>query len=101
LYIHNHSPALNYLFTGKKLWLIFPPIIQNYIFLKNNNMLYGMVKEKAIEWFLSNYEQLKKNIINLQIFLQEKNEIVYIPNKYFHCVINLDYVYGITYSWFL
>jgi hypothetical protein len=97
--IHNHSSALNYLFSEKKLWIIFPPINKNYVFLNTNKMLYGSITEKTINWFLENYELLKNNIINLQIFLQEQNEIVYIPNKYFHCVINLDTVSDITYSW--
>ena len=37
---------------------------------------------------------------NLIIFEQNCNEIVYITHQYYHSIVNLSCVEGITYSWF-
>jgi hypothetical protein len=97
--IHCHSPALNYLINGKKLWLMFPNNLNNINFLKKNNFVYGKINERAKIWFEKNYNLLKNNIIGLKIFIQNKKNVVYIPNNYFHMIINLENVIGVVYSW--
>lgn len=95
--LHNHTPALNYLITGKKLWIMCPSTKINNQIIKDRKMDYGKVTTSSKEWFqntdFSGFE-------NLIIFEQNSNEIVYIPDKYYHAIINLSYTQGITYSWF-
>jgi len=97
--IHNHSKAINYLCNGIKLWIIFPNTYQNIIFLKNNNLNYMSNNSLPLNCFLENYNLLNKNIENISIIIQEESDAIFIPDFYFHSVINLDECYGITYSW--
>ena len=99
--IHNHSAALNYLVSGKKLWITFPFNDHNRNFIFNNNMRYGQVRDTAQEWLIKNYDLLTSpNAIDkLMFFIQEQGEVAYIPPGCYHAVINLEDVLGITYSW--
>ncbi len=99
--IHQHSAALNYLVSGKKLWITFPFNEKNKIFIERNNMRYGQVKVPAINWLINNHGKLiKENAIkDLKFFLQKRGEVAYVPPGHFHAVVNLEDVTGITYSW--
>lgn len=97
-HVHFHNTAINYLIEGSKLWFIFPPTSKNDK-IYTENMLYGSVQEDTIVWFNKNLEFLKAHIENYSLFIQEKSTAVYIPNGYYHAVINLSDVLGITYSW--
>jgi len=98
--IHNHTKAINYLLSGQKLWILFPNSTKNIEFLEKYNFQYDKNNQFIIKTFLENYYLFDNNIENLKIIIQDKGEAIYIPNYYFHGVINLLDVYGITYSWY-
>lgn len=103
-HLHYHSPALNYLFKGVKLWLIVEFNKENFSYLKLNNHMYNidLLKKKNInilDWFLLNAVKIKNDIIDSFLIIQKKNEIIYIPDNCFHAVINLTDVLGFTVSW--
>lgn len=100
-HIHIHSGALNYLVSGKKLWVMFPYSDHNNAFADRNKYKYKEVKGTAIEWFMEAYEKLTEPgaVEDLCIFIQNESEIVYVPPGNHHAVINLEDSLGITYSW--
>lgn len=105
-YIHQHSPALNYLIKGKKLWIMFPNYMQNILFMKNNDLNYycyvnNNTSKSFINWLDLNLNKLIENIYGLQIFIQNAGEVVYIPNLFYHGVLNIEEFFGVTYSWFI
>jgi len=98
--IHNHSVAVNYLISGKKLWIVFPDNKHNTDFLIRNRCTYGNISKSTKEWFSEYRYKLGREIIDFELLTQVSGEIIIIPNNYYHAVINLSEVFGITYSWF-
>lgn len=103
-HLHSHSPALNYLFDGIKLWLIVEFSKENFSYLKLNNYIYDVdllekKNQNILDWFLLNAIKIKNDIIDSLLIIQKKNEIIYIPDNCFHAVINLTNVSGMTISW--
>ena len=100
-HLHIHSEALNYLVSGKKLWIMFPYSDKNNRFVETKNMRYGQIKTSAMQWFLDAYTELSEPGVldELQVFIQHEKEVVYIPAGCHHAVVNLEDVIGITYSW--
>jgi hypothetical protein len=99
--IHQHSAALNYLVSGQKLWLTFPYNEHNRMFIERNNMKYGQVKLKTLDWLVQNQHIIRhpKAVKGLKFFRQKRGEVAYVPPGCYHAVINLEDVLGITYSW--
>jgi hypothetical protein len=93
--LHTHHAAINYLISGKKLWIIFPCIDHNFKYCIEND-----IKNKciSISWLHLNTKKLKQNLRQLFIFTQKSGEIVYIPKNYYHATINLENSYGFAYS---
>ena len=100
-HLHIHSEALNYLVSGKKLWIMFPYTDKNNQFVESKNMRYGQVKTSVMQWFLDAHSQLAEPGVldGLQVFIQHEKEVVYIPAGCHHAVVNMKDVIGITYSW--
>ncbi len=96
--IHNHTKAFNYLVEGKKKWIMFPSNDHNRRALNSLNWNYGSIKESTLEWYDKNITILNNKITDLQIYIQNKKEVFYIPDGYYHAVINIEDSYGITYS---
>lgn len=102
-YLHNHSSTLNYLFRGKKLWLMIPNTSENSSYLKLNNFMYDVEylhkNEKNIkDWYIKNLLKIKNDIVDSEIFIQNEGEVIFIPNLYYHAVLNLDFCIGITFN---
>ncbi len=98
-HLHNHVEAINYLIYGKKLWLVFSNSKKNRLYIESNGFTYtGKFKENVIQFFNNHYKQIKKYIEDLYIFIQKENECVYIPEKYYHIVINLEDCGGFIYD---
>ncbi len=99
--LHQHSSALNYLVSGKKLWITFPFNSKNKKFVDKHKIDYGYIKDKTIDWFVANHTIFSSEnaVDDLRIFVQNAGEVVYVPRGCYHAVINLDDVLGITYSW--
>jgi len=100
-HLHIHSEALNYLVSGKKLWVMFPYSQNNNHFVDSNNMRYGQVKSTTLDWFVQSYVLMTSPnaIEDLKIFIQQEKEVVYVPAGCHHAVVNLEDSIGITYSW--
>lgn len=98
--LHTHSVALNYLVSGKKLWIIFPNGYNNNQYVKRMNFTYQSIKETTVEWYENNKNNLEENIEHLTIIIQNTGDIILVPHGYYHAVINLESVFGITYSWY-
>ena len=99
--LHNHSAALNYLVSGKKFWITFSFNKETHAFVESNSMKYGTVKDNTIQWLSKNYDLLNENqeLLQLEFFMQEGGQVVYLPEGQYHAIINLDDSIGITYSW--
>ena len=98
--IHHHSPAINVLAVGVKLWVLWPPTPANVAatrHLTHEDLLANISVE---DWLLRHLPELRENVIGLAIFLQRAGDVVLVPDKYFHAVINLGFNAGFTYSWF-
>ena len=104
-HLHEHSPALNYLISGHKLWIIIPNTIKNIKFLLKNEFTYHFFSKQSdksksvLKWVVDNYNFLINNINDISVFYQYSGQVVYIPNSFYHAVVNLEDSYGITYSW--
>ncbi len=99
-HIHIHSVAINYLISGKKIWIVFPNSDFNTDFLNKNRINYGQIREEPLSWFLKNKNFLLNNLQNVQILEQEEGTVMNVPANYYHGVYNLTKVFGITYSWY-
>ena len=97
--LHQHHGALNYLIKGKKSWLMFPPHKHNSKFIRRKRFLFHQINEEPYEWFINNYERMRKNIPELIVFQQNEKDIVYVPEQWFHHVINLEDSFAIVYTW--
>lgn len=97
-HFHYHPQAINYLISGKKLWLIMPPTNKNQYYY-NNFCKYCKTEIPPLEWIDENLPHIIKNTEKLIMFTQESGSCVYIPNGWYHFVANLTDTMGVTYSW--
>lgn len=92
---HSHGAALNLMSYGKKKWIFFDSLtkkgkeFENYFYNK-----YPLNNE-WIDWYNNEYKNLCDNIEVIE-FIQESNDIVFIPNNYNHTVYNLQETMGIV-----
>jgi hypothetical protein len=103
-HFHNHILALNYLIKGKKLWIMCKNTYNNYITMKNNKWDWETVSVAnnyldPYNWFIKNFNKLIRELENISIIIQNSNEIITVPNYYYHFVLNLEPSFGITYGW--
>lgn len=100
-HVHNHSIAVNYLIQGRKLWFTFPFTEHNSQMLDNIIAKYGSItRTSVLDWLNMNYDYLLQNMTNFQTHTQEQGDCMMVPADYYHGVINLENVIGITYSWY-
>ena len=97
-HFHYHPSALNYLISGKKLWVMLPPTLKNTNYY-HKNMEYCSTGKTPIEWLDINLPHMLKNLDNVYMFTQDEKTCVFIPENWYHFVANLTDVVGITYSW--
>lgn len=95
-HLHNHINVLNFLIYGKKLWIIFPPTKTNKELIKENKWFYTNLNENIYDFYIKNINYILKNFKNVTLTIQENNEIIYIPNKFYHFVINYSENIGFT-----
>lgn len=95
-HLHNHINVLNFLIYGKKLWIIFPPTKTNKELIKENKWFYTKLNENIYDFYIKNINYILKNFKNVTLTIQENNEIIYIPNNFYHFVINYGENIGFT-----
>ena len=85
--------------SGKKLWITLPNNETNMNLILKYNFRYGAVKEQPHEWFIKNFDVIMK-LDGVKIFIQNAGDVIYVTDRYFHAVINLENVYGFAYTWY-
>lgn len=95
-HLHNHINVLNFLIFGKKLWIIFPPTSTNKKLIKENKWEYNNLNGNVYDFFIKNINYILENFNNITMTYQGNNEIIYIPNNYYHLVINFSENIGFT-----
>jgi len=99
--MHDHSPAINVLMEGVKMYIMMPPSRgASELQMSCTNALAGI--DGSIEnlrtWLVAQLPRLLAH--NVTIFLQHAGDVVFVPGWWPHAVINLGFNAGITYSWF-
>tara|TARA_B110000285_G_scaffold62328_1_gene71767 strand:- start:128 stop:862 length:735 start_codon:yes stop_codon:yes gene_type:complete len=97
--LHCHSEALNYLVSGKKLWIMLPFSEKNNHFVDQNGMRHAKMNEKNLTSLIDANSDSNHLIEGLHVFIQNTKEVVYVPSGCHHAVVNLENSFGITYSW--
>lgn len=97
-HFHFHPPAVNYLVSGMKLWIMMPFSKRN-IYLYQKYFEYGTITEDITLWLNKKYKLILSHCENCIVFIQNSGTSVFVPDSYFHFVLNLSDVIGITYSW--
>lgn len=96
---HNHGDAFNHLAYGKKSWVLFDAdqlkYQKGFELLMKFNKSYP-VGSHSKDWFKNEVPKLGKKISNFYHFTQEPGDIVYIPHRYAHAVLNFSEVMGIV-----
>ncbi|KAL7994140.1 putative sterile alpha motif domain, JmjC domain, sterile alpha motif/pointed domain superfamily [Plasmopara halstedii] len=91
------TSAWNSLIKGRKRWAIYPPESPPPgVFVSKN----GEYRESALDmpslmWFLHIYPTLTPAEKPLEI-IQEEGETIYVPNGWWHLVLNLDFSIAVT-----
>lgn len=97
-HFHFHPPALNYLISGTKIWLMIPPTLKNTTFYYKF-MEYNSTEIPPLEWLDKYASEIFDNVDGVFLFVQKQGTVVYVPDGYYHFVVNITDVIGITYSW--
>jgi hypothetical protein len=103
-HIHNHTYSLNYLLKGKKLWIILKNTNKNNNKIKENNLSWEKIRVemnyiKPYDWIKENYNKIINEFECVKTLIQNENEVLIIPHKFYHFVLNLEPCIGITYGW--
>jgi hypothetical protein len=95
---HIHGPAYNLLSAGSKRWIIFDA--NRRVGSELQALYYRRYPSGAQwkHWYKNEYERLVANQAVGQIweFVQEAGDVVFVPDRFSHTVVNLDSVLGIT-----
>ena len=90
---HNHGDAFNLMIYGEKKWILFD---SNIITQKINRFYEKKYKKNILweNWYKNEYKYLisKTNVIE---FIQNPNDIVFVPRGYLHTVYNNKDTMGI------
>ena len=76
---HPHTVAWNVLLTGTKLWAILPPGEASHALANDQG--------SALSWFLRNGQSLPPTTVTI---IQRPGETVFVPNGWFHIVLNVE-----------
>jgi len=101
--IHNHATATALLFEGMKEWWLAPPSVENAkrlqpLFMDRVSHSFRNPGSSLDEWLEMKSSDVS-SIEELVIIFQPANTSLYIPNKWYHGVLNHAYSTSITLSW--
>jgi hypothetical protein len=83
-----NTDAWNYLFSGRKLWMIFPKVYNDYI---RGHM--DRFRTNDLPTFINN---MLVEDCRPMVCVQEPGQMFYIPGHYYHAVFNLDLTISVT-----
>eukprot|EP01083_Nonionella_stella_P003910 11255_1 len=100
------TSAWNTLIVGKKRWVLFPPHVPKNV-VKGKGLVKKHEDDEAIHYFTFILPRIRKEAIssggtdkytNFECyeFTQYEGETVYIPNGWWHAVLNLTHTVGVT-----
>lgn len=100
------TSAWNTLIVGKKRWVLFPPHVPKSV-VKGTKQIYKGEDDEAIHYFTTILPRIKQaakdsggtgKYENFEFyeFTQYENETVFIPNGWWHAVLNLTDTVGVT-----
>lgn len=98
--LHQHSRAYFHNIKGTKRWFIACPTEENASIL--SEYAYD-IKNKRInsigEWFSENSYELSQKNPECSLIDLKPGESLYIPDGYYHAVLNMNFTAGVAYSW--
>lgn len=100
------TSAWNTLLVGKKRWVLFPPHVPKRI-VKGKGLIYKDEDDEAIHYFMEILPRIKRKASALSHlpeykgfacyeFTQNAGETCFIPNGWWHAVLNLTHTVGVT-----
>lgn len=91
------TSAWNSLIKGRKRWAIYPPesIPPALNVCKNGDYRKSGLDMSSLMWYLHVYPFLTPDQKPLEI-IQEEGETIYVPNGWWHLVLNLDFSIAVT-----
>jgi len=100
------TSAWNTLLSGKKLWVLFPPGTPRSI-VKGKGLIRKNEDDEAIHYFMTILPRIKEQAMHEKDkdeykhfrcyeFIQDEGETVFIPNNWWHAVLNLTDTVGVT-----
>ena len=97
--LHRHDSAINILSEGRKRWLMFPPTKKNNALVARLHADWNTSDEtKIVEWEAKFRSKLVRDADFVFDFVQEANQLLWIPENWYHAVINLTDSRGIVFS---
>jgi histone arginine demethylase JMJD6 len=98
--------AWNTLIVGKKRWVLFPPHVSKRI-VKGKGLVRNDEDDEAVHYFMFILPRIKRKAVSLADhaeyrdfacyeFTQTAGETVFVPNGWWHAVLNLTDTVGIT-----
>jgi hypothetical protein len=95
------TSAWNMLLIGRKLWILFPPDIDETE-LKSATSLNSESKEDALDfcaagWMVHILSNLSADVYSRRVqFVQQKGETIFVPEGWWHAVLNLETTLAVT-----
>jgi mannose-6-phosphate isomerase-like protein (cupin superfamily) len=98
--LHQHSRAYFHNIIGVKRWFLACPSQENEAIL--SEYAYDVNKKKIhsiSEWFNVNASKLTKRLSGCSQIDLEPGDSLYIPDGYYHAVLNMEFTAGVAFSW--
>lgn len=98
--------AWNTLIEGEKRWVLFPPSVSKHI-CKGKGLIGKDEDDEAVHYFMQILPRIKKKAMALRDtedyrnfacyeFTQKAGETVFVPNGWWHAVLNITHTVGVT-----
>jgi histone arginine demethylase JMJD6 len=93
--------AWNTLLHGQKRWVLFPPHVPKYI-VKGKDVIRKGEDDEASHYFMYILPRIQQNLAfntsewTCYEFTQQPGETVFVPNGWWHAVLNLTHTVGVT-----
>mmetsp|Transcript_22791 Transcript_22791/g.33772 ORF Transcript_22791/g.33772 Transcript_22791/m.33772 type:complete len:379 (-) Transcript_22791:56-1192(-) len=96
------TSAWNMLLIGRKLWILFPPDIDESELKSAANLSTNESKEDALDfcaagWMVHVLSNLSDDVYSRRVqFVQQEGETIFVPEGWWHVVLNLETTLAVT-----
>jgi len=98
--LHQHSRAYFHNIKGKKRWFLACPSAENGDILSKYTYDISNKRISSIsDWFDKESTKLATELQGCSVIDLEPGESLYIPDGFFHAVLNLSFTVGVAFSW--